>query len=579
MNSIRSVWRVLTPRQRSAAVVLFGMMLVSMVLEMLSVGMVVPALAFMSGDFLSEPTGPVAEWLAWLGNPSRKQLILGGLVVLSAMYAIKSLFLVFVHYWQSRYIATLQSSLSQRIFASYLAQPWTFHLAHNSVELNRNIGEVQTVCNAGATLLNAAADTLVTLGIVTLLLVVEPVGALVVGCLLVFAALVFDRLTAAPSRKHGVARHRHTKLASKIKFQSLGAAKDVKVHGCEAEFVGQFATHATQLARAGAHHAFFAHMPRLWYELLAVGALSLFTAILILQDDSTKSIIPTLGLFATAAFRLLPSVNRLSHAVQTLRYQEAPVATVARELELAMPPIVRQDRPPLPFRHELVIDGLSFRYSDAGAPTLDDVSFTIAHGTSVGIIGASGAGKSTLVDLILGLLTPTAGRITVDGFDIQGDLRAWRQGVGYVPQSIYLFDDTIRRNIAFGLPDAQIDDAAVERAIQAAQLDAFIAELPKGLDTVVGERGVRLSGGQRQRIGIARALYRDPAVLVLDEATSALDDATERGVMRSVNALHGVKTLLIVAHRLTTVEQCDVVHRLDRGRIIRTGSFAEVTSR
>jgi ABC-type multidrug transport system fused ATPase/permease subunit len=244
-----------------------------------------------------------------------------------------------------------------------------------------------------------------------------------------------------------------------------------------------------------------------------------------------------------------------------------------------MPPIVRQDRPPLPFRHELVIDGLSFRYSDAGAPTLDDVSFTIAHGTSVGIIGASGAGKSTLVDLILGLLTPTAGRITVDGFDIQGDLRAWRQGVGYVPQSIYLFDDTIRRNIAFGLPDAQIDDAAVERAIQAAQLDAFIAELPKGLDTVVGERGVRLSGGQRQRIGIARALYRDPAVLVLDEATSALDDATERGVMRSVNALHGVKTLLIVAHRLTTVEQCDVVHRLDRGRIIRTGSFAEVTSR
>jgi ABC-type multidrug transport system fused ATPase/permease subunit len=284
-------------------------------------------------------------------------------------------------------------------------------------------------------------------------------------------------------------------------------------------------------------------------------------------------------LFAAAAFRLLPSVNRLSHTVQSLRFNAASVANIEREFAIEQPPVSYGASRQLPFRRKLAIEGVSFRYPGAAAPALHDVSFDVDHGTSVGIIGSSGAGKSTLVDVILGLLTPTQGRITVDGFDIQGDLRAWRQGLGYVPQSIYLCDDTIRRNVAFGLPDARIDDAAVERAIRAAQLDAFVAELPQGLDTVVGERGVRLSGGQRQRIGIARALYRDPAVLVLDEATSALDDSTEREVMRAVNALHGVKTLLIVAHRLTTVERCDVIHRLDRGRIIGTGSLAEVTSR
>lgn len=579
MSTVRSIWRVLTPRQRTAAIVLFGMSLVSMVFEMLSVGLVVPALAFMSGDGLQHSTGQVAGWLAWLGNPTQRQLILGGLAVLSGMYAVKSAFVVFVHYWQSRFVAALQASLSKRLFAIYLTQPWTFHLGRNSAELTRNVAEVQTFCSTCSTCLNGAADALVTLGIVGLLLVAEPVGAMVVGCLLAVAAWVFDRLTGKSSESHGVSRHYHTKLATKLMAQGLGAAKDVKVHGCEGEFIRQYADHSKTVSHAGALHGFFSQMPRLWYELVAVAALSVFAAVLVLQDGSRMSIIPTLGLFAAAAFRLLPSVNRLSHAVQTLRYHAAAVTNVQRELSLEQSPLGYVEPPRLPFRSEIAIEGVSFRYPGAATPSLQEVTFRIDHGTSVGIIGASGAGKSTLVDVILGLLAPTSGRVAVDGFDIQDDLRAWRQGLGYVPQSIYLCDDTIRRNVAFGLPDARIDNAAVNRAIKAAQLDAFVADLPQGLDTVVGERGVRLSGGQRQRIGIARALYRDPAVLVLDEATSALDDATEREVMRAVNALHGVKTLLIVAHRLTTVERCDVVHRLERGRITSTGSFVEVTSR
>lgn len=576
MKPLRSIWGVLTPRQRSAALVLLGMMLLSMLLEMLSVGMVLPALTFLSSSFLKQSPGPMTAWLEWLGNPTQKQLIMVGLGLLLVVYAVKSTFLVYTHYRQSNFIAALQSSLTQRMFSIYLSQPWTFHLSRNSAELNRNINEIQSFCVTCTQALNSMADGFVILGIVGLLVIMEPVGALVVGSLLAFAAWLFDRLTGAWSRELGKARLHHARMAMQLMLQGLGAAKDVKIHGCEKEFVRQHASHSEGLSRTAAHHTFFAQMPRLWYELLAVGALCAFTTVLILQNRPLRSLIPTLGIFAAAAFRLLPSVNRLSHSLQNLRFSTATIDVIERELSLDQPPPREAVSQPMPFRRVLAVKHVSYSYPNAVSPALHDVSIQIEHGKSVGIIGASGAGKSTLVDVILGLLSPTSGRIEVDGIDIQGDLRAWMQGLGYVPQSIYLCDDTIRRNVAFGLPDEEIDDAAVGRAIRAAQLDVFVAELPQGLDTTVGERGVRLSGGQRQRIGIARALYRDPSMLVLDEATSALDDATEREVMRAVNALHGVKTLLIVAHRLSTVERCDIVYRLDRGRITDAGSLARV---
>jgi ABC-type multidrug transport system fused ATPase/permease subunit len=231
---------------------------------------------------------------------------------------------------------------------------------------------------------------------------------------------------------------------------------------------------------------------------------------------------------------------------------------------------------PMPFCDSIVLENVRFRYPASRENVLDAVSIRIPHGASVGFVGGSGAGKSTLVDVILGLLPPSAGRVTVDGNDIHDNLRGWQDTIGYVSQTIYLCDDSIRRNIAFGVPEKDIDDGAVKRALKAAQLDEFVTSLPAGADTFVGERGVRLSGGQRQRIGIARALYHDPKVLVLDEATSALDIDTEKGVMAAVNALHGTKTLIIVAHRLTTVADCDTLYRLDKGRVVQSGTFAEV---
>jgi ABC-type multidrug transport system fused ATPase/permease subunit len=293
-----------------------------------------------------------------------------------------------------------------------------------------------------------------------------------------------------------------------------------------------------------------------------------------------RALVPVLGLFATVAFRVLPSVTYAAVGVQRLRQYEPMLDTLRGYLADAEPAPLPEPAAgrPRSFLDVLRLERVSYRYPAGHEPALSDVDIEIPHGTTVGFIGGSGAGKSTLVDVVLGLLPPSSGRVTVDGVDIRDDLRGWQRIIGYVPQSIYLCDDTIRRNVAFGVPEKDIDDAAVGRALAAARLDELVASLPDGVDTLVGERGLRFSGGERQRIGIARALYHDPQVLVLDEATSALDTDTERGVMAAVDALHGVKTVIIVAHRLSTVATCDVLHRLDAGRVVQSGPFSAIVT-
>ncbi len=577
MNSAQAIWSMLLPKQRSAALVLLGMMIVAMLLEMLGIGLVVPALAFMTrGD--AEPSPLMASWLARLGNPTQTQLIMGGLVVLLGVYAVKTLFLLVVAYWQSRFVAALQASMGRRLFANYLAQPWTFHLQRNSAELARNILEVQGFGATCTSLLGTAAESLVLVGIVALLLWFEPLGAMVVGGVLAAATWLFSRFTNPRLVRWGEGRYRHLALLQQHLQQGLGGAKDVKIRGCEAEFVEQYRKHSDIVAHLQARQSLVQQAPRLWLEMLAVVALCLLTAVMLWSGRPSAALIPTLGLFATAAFRLLPSVNRLSQATQNLRYSASVINVLQRDLALTGPvSLPTSDR--IPFRDAIVVDGVTFCFPNNPTPALDNVTIRIPYGSSVGIVGGSGAGKSTAVDILLGLLDPTAGKVTVDGIDIHHQLRGWQNLIGYVPQSIYLCDDSLRRNVAFGVPSERIDEAALDRAIRAASLDTFVATLPAGLETLVGERGVRLSGGQRQRIGIARALYHDPEVLVLDEATSALDTATESDVMAAVNSLHGRKTLVIVAHRLSTVEQCDVLVRLEHGRLVKTGSYADVVPR
>jgi len=564
------IWSMLTHREQRNSIVLLGLMLIGMILETLGVSLVIPALALLTQGDIALRYPALQPVLDALGNPSQQTLVIGGMLVLVGVYLVKAMFLALLAWWQMRFAFGVQAQLSQRLFAVYLRQPYTFHLQRNSAQLIRNvINEVSMITgNAILPVMMLLTEGLVLIGLCGLLLAVEPQGALIVVSVLGAAAWFFHRLTLGSIENWGKARQYHEGLRLQHLQQGLGGAKDVKMFGREADFLQQYRIHNDQSAHVAQMQSTLQQLPRLWLELLAVSGLAILVISMLAQNRPLEAVLPTLGLFAAAAFRLMPSVSRILSAVQALRYGMPMIDVLHAELNLKIPEPAGKQEPYEPFHSSIVLSHVSFTYPSAASETLRDISLLIKRGESVGFIGASGAGKSTLVDIILGLLTPDKGVMLVDAKDIQQNLRNWQNQIGYVPQSIYLTDDTLRRNVAFGLPDDQIDDAAVKRAIQSAQLDDFVSSLPDDLMTMVGERGIRLSGGQRQRIGIARALYHDPAVLLLDEATSSLDTATELDVMEAVKALQGSKTILIVAHRLSTVEHCDRLYRMEKGVLL-----------
>ena len=576
MNPILKLWSILTPRQRTSAVRLVGLMLLSVVVEMLSVSVVVPALGLMVGDRNVAIPPEWQSWLASLGFGTPERLAVLGLFGIFVLYMVKGLFLIYSASRQVRFVARFQSDLATRLFKTYLTQPWTFHLQRNSSDLIRTLCEIPTLAQTSLACFGALAEVLVMIGLLLLLLWFEPVGAIAVGLLVAGATLTLERLTSAPLKRWGEASQRHSTQGYQVMLEGFHGAKDVIIRGCERAFVDRFGTQRSLLAGLQGRQMLFNQMPRLWFEILAVAALFLLTLVMAWQGKTTAEMIPTLGLFAAAAFRMLPSANRIASSMQNVRYSTAVIDSLSKELALPVGTLPEATANPLSFGDRIDLENVCFRYPGAPGDSLSNVSLSIRRGESVGMVGGSGAGKSTLVDVVLGLLSPTSGRVLIDGVDVGPNIRSWQAAIGYVPQSIYLADDSLRRNVAFGVPDDRFDAEAFKRAIRAAQLEDFIASLPDGAETKVGERGARLSGGQRQRIGIARALYHDPAVLVLDEATSALDNETEAGVMEAVAALHGDKTLIVIAHRLGTVAKCDVIHRLEQGRIVESGTFAEV---
>ena len=565
------IWVLLASAERKAVLMLLPLMGVSMILETVGIGLVVPAIALLVENDLASMYPKTRPVLHMLGNPTQTQLVSGGMGALVGIYLIKNTFLAYLTWRQSRFANEVRVQLSQRLFTTYLRQPYTFHLQRNSAQLIRNVHESASFQTAVFQSMMLVTEGLVLAGIATLLLMVEPVGALIVMLVLGSVSWAYQRVTRRHILRWGELRMHHDGLATQHTLQGLGGAKDIKLLGREGDFLSQFLLHNTQSARAKTSLTTLQAFPRLWLELLAVTGLAMLVLVMLAQGREAASIVPTLGLFAVAAFRLVPSVNRILMSVHALRHCLPPINTIYEELQLAAPEPSLHTNRTSGFQTRIDLSNISYTYPDAMAEALQGLCLTIRKGETIGFIGPSGAGKSTLVDVILGLLTPSAGGVVVDGQDIQLNLRDWQDQIGYVPQSIYLTDDTLRRNVAFGLPDEQIDDVAVKHAIRASQLEQFVGSLPYGLETVVGERGVRLSGGQRQRIGIARSLYHDPAVLVLDEATSALDTAAESGVMQAIMALRRSKTILIVAHRVSTVAHSDRVYRLEKGRIAEEG--------
>ena len=578
MSILQKIRFILTPQERKSAIVLLCLMTVGMVLEMVGVGVLFPVMLILGQNDLASHAR-VRPVLEFLGNPTQVQLIVGAMLALVVAYFVKNMFLAFLAWRRVRVTSAIQVQLMQRLFSAYMRQPYTFHLQRNSAQLGYNIGQAGAFIGVIQSGMTIFTDSLAMFGISSLLLLVEPLGAVIAVIILGAAVWSFHRITRARITRWGVALQYHEAQGGQHMAQGFGGVKDVKLLGRENNFLEKYHLHSSKGARIAGSQAILQQFPRLWLELLALVGLTILVLSMIAQGVGVARIVPTLALFAAAVYRMTPAATRILAAVQNIRYSLPSVDLLYEETKLLVlkSTTMRKESATLSvLQTDIRLSNLNYTYPNAPIPSLNGISIIIQKGESVGFIGPSGSGKSTLVDIILGLLPPEKGLVTVDGQDIQTNLRAWQDQIGYVPQAIYLTDDTLRHNVAFGLSDEAIDDAALKRAIRDAQLEEFVASLPKGIDTMVGERGIRLSGGQRQRIGIARALYHDPAVLVLDEATSALDTATEQGVMQAVTALQGSKTILIVAHRLSTVEHCDRLYRLEKGMLVAEGAPAEM---
>ena len=576
IETVKIVWRLFTNSDRVAFIRIVFMVIIGMFLETVSLGIVVPIIGILTQDNYQEKY----PWIVDLfGSLSREELISAVMVAMVFIYIVRSLFLFWSLWIQKGFSASVSGRLSQSLFSIYLRQPYMFHLQRNSSTLMRNAKNATSVVTCGVDpFLVLLTDGLVAIAMFSLLIYVEPIGTLAVLIVFSVSTLLFQRLTRRRIDNWGYRVDYHeTKILQHLQ-EGFGGAKDVKILGRENEFLSQHEKHLWESIRINRIYNVILTLPRSFMEIITMVGLCLLVVSMVVRDRPLSDIVPILGLFAAAAFRVMPSINRLLMATQTLIFNRSIIASVYRDFLLDSPEVNSAQRIE-PFTNQLELKDVSFKYPTAATPSLQNVSLVVRRGEAVGFVGPSGAGKSTLVDVILGLFAPTSGVVSVDGSDVHQNLRNWQNQIGYVPQAIYLTDDTLRRNVAFGLNDENIDDDLVREAIRSAQLQEFVATLPDGLETVVGERGVRLSGGQRQRIGIARALYHKPSVLVLDEATSSLDTPTEHGVMQAVQALQGSKTVIIVAHRLSTVEYCDRLYRIEDSRITEEGTFAEVVQR
>ena len=495
-------------------------------------------------------------------------------VVLIAVYILKNVYLCFMYYAQYRFTYDNRRKVATRMLNAYLKQPYSYHRIHPSSELMRNIStDMERMFDCVLSILQLFTEGCVCVVLVVYLFIMDKSITIGVGAILSLFLLVFYRGFKKYLNHVGNENRKYAARITQWLQQSFGGIKEAKILEREDYFLNQFDYNYKKSASYDRKYRFLQVAPRPIMEMVFVAAILAVIIIKLLNGTQSAYFVSTLSVFAIAAFRLMPSMNRITNYMSVLMFTKGSVEKVYHDLQeverLEKNKPVETADVSLELKKEIQIRNLSFRYPDASENVLENISFTIPKNRSIAFIGPSGAGKTTLADIILGVLEPTAGQICVDGIDIQNCMSAWHKNIGYIPQSIYLMDASIRENVAFGIPEEQIDETCLRRALEEAQLKEFVDSLPEGLDTVIGESGVRLSGGQRQRIGIARALYNDPDVLVLDEATSALDNETEKAVMDAIDRLAGNKTLIIIAHRLTTITNCDVIYEVKDRQIKR----------
>lgn len=581
MSTIKKLFDLLSDQERKRAALLVGMILVMALLDVLGVASIMPFMAVLASPQMVE-TNPILKVVyAWLDFNDHRDFLFAMGVAVFVLLMVSLAFKALTTYAQIRFSLMREYSIGKRLVELYLNQPYSWFLTRNSADLGKSIvSDVQTVINSGLMpLMTIIAQSTVAIALLILLLVVDPLLALSVGVVLgISYGAIFTTI-------NGLIKHlgQRRVIANQQRFAALseafGASKEVKVGRLEDVFIQRFAKPAQTYAQGQATVQIISQLPRFLVEGIAIGGMLLVMLYFMLRSGGFAAALPVIALYAFAGYRLMPALQQIYSAFTQLRY--VTPALNALHADLAGPCGTYQldkNFATLSLTQSIALDKIVYRYPNSTQPSLKAISLNIPVKSTVGFVGTTGSGKTTLVDLILGLLEPQEGELRVDGQAVVSANRSqWQRCIGYVPQHIYLSDDTIAANIAFGVAPEYVNQQVVEHVAKIANLHCFVVnELQLGYATIVGERGVRLSGGQRQRIGIARALYHNPSVLIMDEATSALDNLTEQSVMEAVNKIGQGITIILIAHRLSTVKACDQIFLLEKGELKAQGTFDEL---
>ena len=554
---------LITNRQRRGLVILVLLLFVGMILEVFGLGIIIPMINILLDPEMVENTVGLRSLKNFFPHFSHRDFVFFFLGVILILYVIKTLYQVLLTYKQNVFLNNVIANISNNLYTSYLKRPYKFHLNSNTSELTKNL---QVEVNYFFSFLSSLISLFLELGflfaIILLLIIIEPIGAISIGIFYGFLSVIFFQFTKSKLSKWSELRENFDLQVSKNIFEGLGGIKDLLILGKTHIYIEQFSRNNNLRQRLNARMGTLSQIPRFYLELVSILGLLSFISILLYQGKEATSLITVLGVFVAAIFKMIPSVNKIITVSQLLKFYYPSVNIIYNELKDFKD---NKDSTISPrnfkFQNSIQFSNVHFGYNQKNK-VLKGLNLNIKSGQTIGIIGESGSGKSTFVDLLVGLHKPISGNILIDGIDGLQMTQTWRNKIGYVSQTIYLTDDSILNNIALGVPDNMIDLSLINKILAQVQLEKFVNSLEKGINTRVGERGVQLSGGQKQRIGLARALYNKPEVLILDEATSALDNLTEKGVMDSVKNLKVDITKIIIAHRLSTLNDCDIIYEL-----------------
>ncbi|MCC5947020.1 MAG: ABC transporter ATP-binding protein [Nitriliruptoraceae bacterium] len=576
---VSSAYRLISARSRSRWLLLVVVAVVASFLELAGA-----VLIFVLLGLVANPSGDidlpiVGDLRSWFPGVDDETLLLGLAAGMAVFFVIRPAVHLFKTYAENRIAHNFGARLSADLARGYLAMPYAFHLGRNSSTLIRNSFQAvsELVAQIYLPVVKIVAESIMVLTMLVLLVVLAPLATLLAVILLGGAALILAVIVQPRMKRLGKRSHALQKSTLSVLQQSLHGIRDIKILGRDRAFADEYETGRIQLSRTKYLRATASALPRDILETVLTLFILGFFAVSIVGTTDPQSVLSVLGLFAYAGLRLQPAMQHIVSGINNLKFASAPLDDIAADMRLIQDyRRPRDDGHLLPLTERWAVESASFHYGGSDRPALRRIDLDVTPGEVIGICGPTGGGKTTLVDLMTGLLEPTEGRVSVDGHDLREHDRAWHRNLGIVPQMIFLTDDTLRRNIALGVPEKEIDDDAVAEAVELAQLRTFIADLPDGLETKVGERGVRVSGGQRQRVAIARALYRRPQVLIFDEGTSALDNQTEAELMRALERLRGDHTIVMVAHRLSTVRNCDRIAFVQEGRLAGYGTYDEL---